>query len=203
MRTARLGRSIAPFTVMVLIALAGCSSDQPGATKLNLDDNQQSQSQHSPTPSPSATPTETPTGPQEAPSIHPSVSSEKQQQAAEDFLRRYIEEVNRATRTGDISTLKTMAADSCELCQFALETEEVYAKGYTITGGEWTPTSIDYKRTVNRSLMYRVELKIAESDDVDKNGDSVKHYPGGEAAHFYVVAKRNGNWIIVGGSDLS
>jgi hypothetical protein len=66
----------------------------------------------------------------------PSVPAEGTEAEAKAFVQRYLNEQSKATLNGDFSTVLTLIAPSCELCNRSRRyISSFYAKGQTIKGG--------------------------------------------------------------------
>lgn len=117
--------AIAAATLPLL--LGGCTDDDPVP-----------QIPDPTTPSPTAS--ETSTEPVE-PTLPPEAQG-KGAKAAEAFVRHYYAMVNYAQATGDTKGLKPLALASCAACSGGLDfIEDIYARGGTNEGGEYTVVS--------------------------------------------------------------
>lgn len=128
-------------SVVLVLGLAGCSSDDP----------EPNVAPPSPTvPSTTGTSAETP------PEM-PDAAKGTDAAAAEAFVEFYWDTVNYAQRTGDLSSLREISAEECIACQAGLDyLADVFAKDGSITGGVGRVSDATAAFATNDGVTYAV-----------------------------------------------
>lgn len=135
-------------------ALAACSDDPPSG---------------SPPPTSSSSPTSsaTPSGP---PTM-PAAAKGRTPEAAEAFVRYYVDLINYGLETLDSAPLRAFASDGCRLCDgFGDALDRLEQRGGTYEGGKWSirslspsPTSEPGIRVVQASVRIDAEHIVQAS----------------------------------------
>jgi hypothetical protein len=179
----RAARSLAVATVMLAASLSGCTSN-PKPAPLPSDPPSPSAS-----PSPGASPT---------PPAMPSAAQGTSAKAAKAFARFYIDAVNFASRTGDVSALKPLATLDCASCKsISHNIERIYSADGHITSEGWRLSSVSVVpgQPVSRPIL---ELGVVQSPEVVvfKAGSSPKHFPGGKQPMTMHLVHRKSAWLV-------
>jgi hypothetical protein len=127
---------------VVVAALAGCNGEGTAA---------------SPNPSPSASQSETPsptasaTPASPAPTA-PAEASEHTDLGAIAFAKHFVEVLNYTAESGDVRQLRRVSTAACESCRNIIRTtQDVYAAGGYVRGGEWSVETQSVFRPSNQS----------------------------------------------------
>jgi hypothetical protein len=181
----RAQRSVARRVGLALAAvvLAGC---QGSAEPPPLEESAASE-----TPSPSESPvTSAPTLPAEAEGTSP--------EAAEAFVRHYVELVNYAMATGDTAPLAEQSHETCNTCTaIQNRVNEVYTAGGQLDGDGWTVRTVTHVPSGNiEALLVAVGIDIApqsayETDDAPPS----KSPPGRGNLDFHLTHSPSG-WKV-------
>ncbi|HET6651516.1 MAG TPA: DUF6318 family protein [Nocardioides sp.] len=140
-------RLLAAVAGAALLATSGCTSDEaPEPAPLPTESSSPSDSG---SPSPAA-----PTLPPEAEGTSPA--------AAKAFALHYVDLVNYASNTGDVSPLKRMRQRRCDVCR-GIESgiATVYKDGGRLEGEGWTVTSAQVLPVAGQGLVVALTIRIA------------------------------------------
>jgi hypothetical protein len=91
----------------------------------------------------------------------PSQVEQSTPEGAAAFVSHYIELLNFAARTGNVSPLTALSAPSCDGCQeYVSLYADVYAAGGNFEGGEWSPSDFELEvRRKTTDIFVRVEAE--------------------------------------------
>jgi hypothetical protein len=159
-------RSVVGAALMLL--LAGCGgnpkADPPPST--------------SPTPSVSATP---------SPPALPEAAKANTRAGAIAFVRHYIELVNYAQMTGDVSALSIVEDPGCKSCSKGRDyLSRIYGAGGHIAGGAWTVRHVRAKKS-GENWAVTATGDFASSDAYASPGADPQHADGGPALTNFIV----------------
>lgn len=180
-------RAVVPLLALLLLALAGCSGDDP-------------EPKFEPTPSSAPTsasvdPTQSPTGPVE-PTL-PVDAEADTKVGAEAFVRYWIELVNFAQATGVTAKLERLNDMRCSGCRGVTDAiGTAYETGGRIEGGEWSAgrmreLPLDYGADWAAFARARTDAQAV----FDSDGHKTK-YSGAPFRLFVYVAWTDGAWTM-------
>lgn len=136
-------RRVVAAAALLLVApgLAGCGGDEDPEPKFTSGPESSDTASSSPSPSESQSPAA-----DEEPTPPPEMDGDDEA-AAEAFIRYYFDEASYAVMSGDVSTIKSLAAPVCAACRgFTGAVETVHEKGGEVTGGEFIVLQLDLAR---------------------------------------------------------
>lgn len=166
---------ITAATVLVALALGGCSSDDP-------------EPKFSPTPTESS-PTMIESSPTET------IDGDREQQ--EDMLVEFFDEVSAAITTGESGGFVSMTSPECANCRVLVENlDDAFANGGSIQGGQWTTTSITYRREARLGSIWWVDVTASRERWLDRQGKTVKIVRGGDLHFGVALEPSGGTWRI-------
>ena len=195
----QLPRRIAPLVaVLVCVALAGCTSneppqgqssgtgtaDVPGATST-------SGTASTDTPS-SGTSTST-----ASPSIPPE-ASENSIGGAEKFVNYFISQVNTGLNSADSSKLAGLYEDSCKTCAYwANQMDSLHKAGHHVAGEAYSARSVTTSTFTAPNAGVLVTGEQLGTNIVDENGAVVDKIPKVAKADFFITAIFNSGWKVL------
>lgn len=197
MRVRRVA-TLAAVAVTALAVLTGCGDDSPEGTVLGdgkeTAGTAQDEKTSKPTPT-SSTPDRviSTKGPGEVEG-----STDEQVKA---FMRKYLEEQNKATGNGDFSTVDTMI-ETCSVCEESQRyITGAYESGGKVEGGIYTDPkiTIDGKDEDTNDIFVTVKSVISAYKTTDGSGKVIDQGPAEELTYQYTVRKIDGKWQLVGG----
>jgi hypothetical protein len=183
MRRAALG------AVALLLALAGCGGD-PKA------DPSPSPTPSSPATSPVSTTPSTPVLPEEA--------KADTKAGAIAFVKYYVELINHAQATGDVSPLRSVEGTRCESCRKVRGSiTQIYANGGSIEGGTWRPHLNVALRNNDGSWLVSGYLRFDPERVQKSSASAVETSEGGSASADMTVQHVAGSWKVIAWSRES
>jgi hypothetical protein len=177
-------RSVIGFALVLL--LAGCGGD-PTA-------------EPSPTPS---TPVTSPVSTTPTPPAMPDAAKANTKAGAIAFVRHYIELINYAQATGDVSALEKVEDPGCESCTSVRQgVHDIYSSGGHIDGGAWSaevrsssPRPDLSAWTVFTDVQYGPQQVVRDSKTTSLGG--------GKSPMTFVVKSVAGQWSVLKWSRAS
>ena len=177
-----LSREGSPLHVRLALAvagvllLAGCTDDPEPTPKIPEPT--------SSSPSPTATESETP-----------------EAESAEDFIRRWSDELQKMQATGETEAFAALNSD-CESCSAAIaRIEEIYAGGGTVRWGGYEILSIrPHGKAPNQ-----FEVKVDSPPTRVREGPDGKweNLPGGRFTRLMELAEVDGGWVVTRTAELA
>jgi hypothetical protein len=145
---------------------------------------------------------EAPVRPTRSVTVTPSATVEPDTKAgALAFVRRYVEMLNRAQATGDVSELRRLSSSSCVTCgRVARSLASLYSTGGHLEGGTWTGLKW---LALPREQRWAVVVLLASSRQlVFRNQKPVQVFRGSKRTYEFVVSLKEGQvvdqWSVVG-----
>jgi hypothetical protein len=125
-------------------------------------------SQPLPRPTASLSPSASPTPP-----VMPAAAKEKTKAGAIAFARHYVDLINHAQATGDVSPLAAAERPDCTSCQRSRSAvTQLYESGATVDGGDWTIEGADALKNQG-SGGWLIEMHVSFGpQQVDRPGSS-------------------------------
>ena len=148
-------------------------------------------------PTPSATPTES-ESPSPTPPALPAEAEGMSPDAAKAFVAHWIDALNFASSTGDISTVQALSLPSCESCvaSFARITE-VYGAGGTIRSEGWQiRTAQLVPGQPSDQPMVDVGLRLTPQVVVESKGAEPQEFKGGRLPMTFTLEWESGVWRV-------
>jgi hypothetical protein len=159
--------------VLLLVAVGGCSDDEP---------------------EPKFSPSESPT-PSESATHEPAAWEVKSEAGAVAFAKHWVDVFNEAQASGDASELRSMSTDACISCDgFAGQLEELYGSGGSLESGGWTVTSSVPTAGVpaNQAI---IAMRIKRSPQlIHHAGGKDERFAGGKATYSARLVWRSDEW---------
>ena len=170
---------LAGAVIPLVLVLAGCGSDNPKPAPPET-------SSASPSASPSAV---APTMPAEAKGTGP--------EAAKAFVKHYLAMFSYAARTGDVSGMRSLAADGCNSCrELTDKIQKVYEDGGSASGRGYKERVLRItESTSSRVVLRGVVIQFAQRS-VPSSGASPKTFPRGELQSQFEVVQQAGTWHL-------
>lgn len=165
------------------VVLAGCGGD-PEASP----DPTATTSAVSTTPSTPPTPS--------APAL-PDAAMANTKAGAIAFVRYYVEVINHAQITGELTSLRSLAADGCRPCaRIRKELTRIYDAGGHIEGGRWAVLTTIAERSDEGRWLVVVSGRFAPSDLYETSDAQPKHSKGGRVLTNFLVQFES-EWQVV------
>lgn len=119
--------------------------------------------------------------------------------AAEQAVRIYWKQVNRALVTSDATALRKLHAESCALCRNVERvTAAARSKSRRVTGSEYRVDKAKYQSTRNDVDIVMAVISSAEGALVDNEGKVVDTYPAGPPTPYAIqLQERKGAYTIL------
>lgn len=143
-------------------------------------------------------PTETTSAPErvEAPSL-PSAATAPTRRGAGAFVEHYVDVLNFATLTGDLTRARALSSKTCISCRSMLDAvENVYDRGGSVEGGEWSPRLISAVKAGPRSWVVDAAIRFAPQQVTPSAGAEPEDYPGGRGTASFTVTYRDTAWTV-------
>lgn len=179
-------RFMAPAVALGLIVIAGCGGggDDP---------------RPSPSPPPSSPTTTAPVVP-----TMPPEAQQNTRKGAVAFVKHYIELLNYAQATGEVSDLRSASSSDCQSCSTtARRLEELYEGGGSLDGGEikFIDDLTDHNAAEKTWL---VTVRVEYAPQIVHNIDgSTQNLDGSTRTHDFVVGFRDSHWMVFEWSRIS
>ena len=160
----RLRRAVALLAACALLTTAGCDGDPDQGASTSAGE-----SSSSPEPSSPATPRgpDEPTLPAEAAGASP--------KAAKAFVRYYVELLNYAFITGNVTTLRRVSTSDCSGCQDYVEfISDLYSSGGFYTGDGWRVERVIATSRLSEELIFTISGKILKARYRNSDTDDVQ-----------------------------
>lgn len=157
-----------------VVSLAGCSDS-------------------SSSPEASPTPTQTFAGPAMS-----SGAQGESRDAAESFVRYWVETLNYATDSGDTEGLKSLATKDCENCaDFAQTLDEIYGKGGRVESKGWSlESAVPMADQPENQPAFQVKLKLQPQKVFATKDSEPETYPGGDQPARVVLIREDDHWLV-------
>jgi hypothetical protein len=141
----------------------------------------------------------TPTAP-----VMPDAAKANTKAGAIAFVRHYVDLVNYAQQTGDVSTLASVESDACESCaKVRRSIAEIYTAGGAIQGGTWHPHFKVALHNGDGSWLVTGYIKF-EAEEVRSNKTAEPQpQPGGSAVTHLTVKNSDDAWKVLAWSRES
>jgi hypothetical protein len=118
--------------------------------------------------------------------------------SAKAFVRHYIEVVNFALKTGDVSQIRQLSEGECSSCSAVADSvSTVYGNGDRLTGKGWEVRGVSpvanqprLRPIIQASVFINPQTKISDS-----NGKRERR-PGGRKLMVFDLESRDGQWIV-------
>lgn len=131
------------------------------------------------TPSPSPTPTEEPLTPEET-------------------VRAWVDAWNGALRTGEVSTLQSLAAQDCRNCENYVATiRDVYTSGGEFSGGEWSVVELSAEENTSGETRVVVGMSVAAGSTINAAGEEPVAFEAQRRGVVYTLGREDEGWLIV------
>ncbi|MCW2791818.1 MAG: hypothetical protein JWO76_916 [Nocardioides sp.] len=181
-----LRATLALGVVVPLLALGGCSGDDPEPKIAPTT---------STSPSDTGSPSPTPTGPVEP--TMPAAAKKQTAAGAEAFVRYYLDIVNFSQSSGDLRTLRRIADRECGACSAGLHfLERTFSEGGEIRGGSASLTRATSGLLNTGDYQVRGDL-VSRRQVVDMPGSRRdKVYPGGTITVQFIVSPEDHSWLV-------
>jgi hypothetical protein len=192
---------VAALAALAGLTLAGCGSGAPEPTAIDET------SLHSSTPSASSTPTPTRTPTPTASATNPGKVVSRgpgptgpEADAVRAFVTRYVEEINRAIETGDVSRVRPLYTSGCLDCvQLVSSIRSTYGGGGKFVGGLYTQNQVDVFGQSGPTYMVHVTSLATAWKQYDKSGTVVNQGPAERVTYSYGVRQLAGSWQLTAG----
>ena len=165
--------------VLALLVLAGCSDDPPSG---------------SPPPSTSSSPTSSASTPSGPPTM-PAAAKGRTAEAAEAFVRYYVDLINYATATLDTSAMEAVSLRSCENCQSIVTiAKNMKDGGRHYEGGRWDVASVEEVSAPSGTRTFQMVVRVGDLKVVAADGgvDTVE----AKRTLVTVGVRRDGGWKV-------
>ena len=196
-----LGRAVAA-AIGLGLTVAACGSGSPEPKAI---DTPTESSSPSPTPSKSPSATAEPTTPGDVIETGGAGKVDAKTQAdAEKFVGEFLQAQNKATGSGDFSTVDTMVAETCSVCKASRQyITHAYSGGGKVDGGVYTQPTINAGGSRDDRIVVTVDATISAYTTTDGSGKVVDEGPAEKQSYQYYVSKVDGRWQVVEGSVIS
>jgi len=190
----RMGRLLAPTVSAVLaLTLTGCteedSATQPPSTPPSTVTNSGS----------TVAPTGTPTMPEPVPPTLPATAKGLTVSSADAFARFYLQAIDHAAGTGDVSVLQAWSDPGCVGCSdLATDFKTTYAKGGSLTGDFHSRNVRVISSRLIDDRSADVTLTSVEGRQIYRPSKSAPPttYQGENATWKMSLAARSGTWTM-------
>lgn len=181
MRTRLLATALA---TLLVVALAGCSGDDP---KPRYAD---------PSSTPPSSPSSTP------PSTPPTTTPPDEPESAKDFLRRWQDEAFDMQTSGDTTAYRAMTRRCADCDAYADQVDSIYKGGGAITAGPSKVKRIHKVGEVDMTLIYEFDVIAGSTQIRDAGGAVVQRLPGGLGRFQVNVEQFADDWKVLRISEL-
>lgn len=168
----------AATALVAVLALSSCEGGSDPADPSPTAQPSASSSEPSTTP-----PTEKPTEP-----VLPAAATKATEAGARAFITYYWDLINYAQVTGDVKTLGSLSAATCDTCSgIASDLRTHYESGGTITGGRNTPRITEVAELNSKSgsgFGFRVEQDVSHEPQTIVTSDGAKEEVDAGTDHF-------------------
>ena len=182
---AHRGRAASAVAGVVFLGLlAGCNSNpEPEALP--------SESPSATATSPSSSASPTPTLP-----AMPAAAKGTSEASAKAFVRYWVDTLNYAGATGDVSELDQISATQCDACTAVIaKIDSVYSAGGYFRGKGWSVSGMKYQplQPRNRPVL-SVSIMIAPQRLLESPGGQPTNFEGGKRSMIFRLGNMRGDW---------
>lgn len=128
----------------------------------------------------------------------PGYANQTGEPGAEKFAGYWVDQINKATSTGDTKGLRSLGLDGCEVCSdFPQQIEDIYGAGGRVESADWTIKSVVPEHGATDQQVGMLIIVTVPSNTVyAKEGAAPKKFPGGDQRFRMIVVRQAEHWMI-------
>jgi len=144
-----------------------------------------------------AEPSAEPTTASPSASAEPEPWEERTDDGAVAFVEHWIDVFDVAKEDGDTAMLLSLSSPDCQTCQnFAETTEDIYARGGSLTSNGWKVRSISEPIKSDRSTLIAVDVLQTPQEVRRSESAKPEKFEGGRIDLAFTLAWANGAWTV-------
>ena len=128
----------------------------------------------------------------------PSYANQSGEPGAEKFAGYWVDQVNKATSTGETKGLKSLGLAGCDLCSdFPKQVDQIYAAGGRVESEDWTIKSVVPEHGATDKQVGMLITVTVPPNTVYATADAKpQKFPGGDQRFRMIVVRQADHWMI-------
>ena len=128
----------------------------------------------------------------------PEYANQSGEPGAEKFAGYWVDQVNKATSTGETKGLKSLGLAGCDLCSdFPKQVDQIYAAGGRVESEDWTIKSVVPEHGATDKQVGMLITVTVPPNTVYATADAKpQKVPGGDQRFRMIVVRQSEHWMI-------
>jgi hypothetical protein len=128
----------------------------------------------------------------------PEYANQTGEPGAEKFAGYWVDQVNKATATGDTKGLRSLGLSGCQVCtDFPKQVDGIYKAGGRVESEDWTIKSVVPEAGATDKQVGMLITVTVPPNTVYATADAKpKKYPGGDQRFRMIVVRQAEHWMI-------
>ncbi len=128
----------------------------------------------------------------------PDYANQTGEAGAEKFAGYWVDQINKATTTGDTKGLKSLGLDGCDVCtDFPQQVDSIYDAGGRVESEDWTIKSVVPEHgATDQQVGMLITVTVPPNTVYAKEGAEPQKFPGGDQRFRMIVVRQSEHWMI-------
>ena len=128
----------------------------------------------------------------------PDYANQTGEAGAEKFAGYWVDQINKATTTGETKGLKSLGLDGCEVCtDFPKQVDSIYEAGGRVESADWTIKSVVPEAgATDKQVGMLITVNVPPNTVYAEDGAKPQKFPGGDQRFRMIVVRQSDHWMI-------